>query len=94
MTNDTYYIPPSQEIFDEIKSKAILLWKTYDNTYGYVDEKVGRIEHIKNIKDNCCYIVAMFDVNNQNKLLHLVDGEANIWLQGLITYSMEQCIND
>lgn len=63
-----YYTPPNDEHFEELKSKAIEIWETYDNTYGYVDEKVGRIKDIKNIEDNFMYMVAMFDPINQRKL--------------------------
>ena len=32
-----YYTPPSEECFNELKQKAIEIWQSYDNTYGYVD---------------------------------------------------------
>lgn len=86
MTQDEY-TAPEQEIFDEIKSKAIKLWNTYDNTYGYVDEKVSRIKNITNFKDNTCYIVAMFDSNNQQKLLNMVNEKTKIWLEDLLNFS-------
>lgn len=41
--------PPSEEIFQEIKDKAITIWETYDNTHGYVTEKVEYIQSLKNI---------------------------------------------
>lgn len=63
-----YYTPPTEEQFMEVKIKAIALWSTYDNTYGYADEKISRIKDIKNVGDNFMYIIAMFDVNNQLKL--------------------------
>lgn len=63
-----YYTPSSQERFDELKEAAIEVWKEYDNTYGYVDEKVGKIEGMGNVGDNFMYIVAMFDSQNQSKL--------------------------
>ena len=70
-----YYKAPSDEIFDDIKQNAIKIWQTYDNTYGYVDEKLNRIKDIQNINDNTWYIVAMFDPNNQVKLLSMVKPE-------------------
>lgn len=87
MDENSYYIAPKDEVFEQIKAKATELWQTYDNTYGYVDEKVNRIKDIQNIRDNACYIVAMFDYPNQNKLLKMVDGEAKTWLLGLLEYS-------
>lgn len=70
-----YYTAPKQEIFDDIKENAIKIWQTYDNTYGYVDEKVNRIKDLQNIKDNAWYMVAMFDWHNKAKLLQLVKPE-------------------
>lgn len=63
-----YYIPPKDEQFNELKEKAIEIWNTYNNDYGYVDEKVNRIKDILNVGDNFMYMVAMFDMNNQVKL--------------------------
>jgi hypothetical protein len=72
---EDYYKAPKQEIFDDIKENAIKIWKKYDNTYGYVDEKVGRIEPMGNVSDNAWTIVAMFDDINQAKLLTMVKKE-------------------
>lgn len=70
-----YYKAPSQEIFEDIKENAIKIWKTYDNTYGYVDEKLEMIEGLRNISDNAWTIVAMFDYSNQRELLDMVKEE-------------------
>lgn len=67
-----YYEAPPEKIFKDIKRNAIKIWKTYDNTYGYVDEKVGRIKDLENVSDNAWYIVAMFDSINQMKLVSMV----------------------
>lgn len=73
MTRKEFYTAPDQAIFDEIKKKSIKIWQGYDNTYGYVDEKVNQIKDITNIQDNAWYMVAMFDVHNQMKLLYSVN---------------------
>ena len=70
-----YYTPPSDKCFDELKKAAIYIWSDYDNTNGYVDEKVNRIKHIENIRDNFMYIVAMFDMNNREKLYNVLSEE-------------------
>jgi len=75
MNKFDYYTAPSDKVFKDIKVNSIKLWKTYDNTYGYVDEKVNRIKDIKNFKDNAWFIVAMFDIHNQAKLLMMVKSE-------------------
>ena len=70
-----YYKAPSQEVFEDIKQASIKLWQTYDNTYGYVDEKVDKIKDMRNISDNYAYMVAMFDSDNQIKLINLLERE-------------------
>lgn len=59
---------PSQEVFDDIKENAKKVWGDYDNTYGYVDEKLERIEPIHNFADNWYTFLGMMDSNNQLKL--------------------------
>jgi cystathionine beta-lyase family protein involved in aluminum resistance len=56
---------PSQEIYNEMKSIAIQVWSSYDNTYGYVTEKINYINSIKNIQDNAMVFYRMFDNSNQ-----------------------------
>jgi ribosome maturation protein Sdo1 len=68
-----YYKAPSQKIFEDIKKNAVKIWQTYDNKFGYVDEKVNRIKDLKNISDNAWTIVAMFDGYNQQRLLEMVE---------------------
>ena len=67
MTNELYYVPPTQKAFDEIKQKAIDIWKTYDDTFGYASEKIARVNRIENIENNYSVILAMFDSSNQFK---------------------------
>jgi len=62
---------PDQKVFNEIKEAAIDIWKTYD----YATDKINRIKDIDNFKDNAWYIVAMFDINNQTKLMEAVSEE-------------------
>lgn len=58
---------PSQEIFDEMKEIATDIWNTYDNEYGYVTEKLDRINSFGNIQDNAMVFYRMFDWKNQAK---------------------------
>ena len=64
-TDDLYYTPPSDKIFEEVRQKSILLWLKYDNTYGYVDEKLEAIQSLKNESDHFMFMVGMFDLPNQ-----------------------------
>lgn len=56
---------PSEEIFEDMKKAATTIWSTYDNTYGYVDEKMERVNNLKNVKDNAMILYRMFDHWNQ-----------------------------
>nr|DAR72269.1 MAG TPA: hypothetical protein [Caudoviricetes sp.] len=60
--------PVNPHIFAELKRLAIELWRTYDGTYGYASEKIGRIENLKNSHDNFLLIFSMFDPFNQAKI--------------------------
>jgi len=66
----------SDEVFDELKEKAIEIWNTYDNEFGYVDEKVDYLKSFGNVKDNFGTIIGMFDVQNQRKLYKASSDEA------------------
>lgn len=63
-----YYTPPTDKEFNELKEKAIEIWQGYDDTYRYATEKINAIKDIENIEDNFMYMVAMFDIVNQEKL--------------------------
>lgn len=71
-----YTDAPSDEVFNEIKEKAIEIWQTYDDTYGYATEKIDYVNSITNIKDNWGTIVGMFDHPNQMKLLAKLSPDA------------------
>ena len=73
--NNLYYQAPNDEQFTELKEKAIQIWRTYDNEYGYADEKVNAIQNVQNIRDNFMYMVAMFDENNQAILASMLSEE-------------------
>lgn len=77
-----YYQAPPQHIFDDIKTNAEKIWRTYDDTYGYATKKLQQID-IKNTGDNAWYIVAMFDLPNQNKLLSMVEPETAKYIKKL-----------
>ena len=73
---DDYYTAPSDEIFEEIRNKAIEIWQTYDDTYGYASEKINYLNSFGNVRDNWGTIVGMFDSTNQQKLLTKLSPEA------------------
>jgi len=76
-----YYTPPKQELFEEVKSRAMELWKEVDtdnDRYGYATEKINRIKDLENIQDNFMTIVAMFDIHNQQLLANRLAEETKI----------------
>lgn len=75
LTREEYYSPAGEEIFNDIKQAAIKIWRGYDDTHGYASGKVGEIEKLSDVRDNWAYIVAMFDIKNQLKLISLVERE-------------------
>jgi len=74
--NKLYYTPPPDEIFNGVKEKAIEIWKTYNDDYGYATDKINEINGMGNIQDNVMFIVAMFDINNQERLADKLSPDA------------------
>ena len=70
-----YYIAPPENVFAELKNICIEIWNTYDNEYGYAEEKIGRIKDILNIDDNFMCMLAMFDFINQSKVINKLSEE-------------------
>ena len=62
-----YYTPPSDEVFTDMKSAATEIWNGYEDPYK--SEKLDRIKDIQNVGDNFMYLFAMFDMNNQRKVV-------------------------
>jgi len=73
---DLYYQAPTENIFQEVLKGSIEIWKTYDNEFGYADEKIDAIKNLINISDNVMYIIAMFDPSNQHKLFKKLSDES------------------
>lgn len=66
---------PSVEIFNDMKQAATQIWGTYDNEYGYVDEKLNYVNGLNNIQDNAMVFYRMFDWENQRKFKQMVKEE-------------------
>ena len=70
-----YYTSPTDKQFNELKEKAIEVWKELNSHPSYENEKVNRIKDLKNISDNFMTMVAMFDIFNQAKLAEKLSKE-------------------
>jgi hypothetical protein len=73
--SNLYYIAPDQYIFEEVKSKCMEIWDTYDDEYGYASEKKNEID-VENVSDNFMYMIARFDSQNQRKLSSMLSEES------------------
>lgn len=60
MKTKIYYKPPAQKHFDDLKSACIRYFKTFDNDFGYVDEKIKTLESLENVGGNFMTMVKMF----------------------------------
>ena len=70
-----------QSLFDDMKRNVVKIWKTYDNEYGYVDEKLGMAESVTNDHpDNYWAFIGMFDGHNQKKLFEAVSEDTKEFL--------------
>lgn len=59
---------PTEEVFNEMKQAATVIWNTYDNEFGYVDEKMETVNRLTNIQDNAMVFYRMLDPVNQVKM--------------------------
>jgi hypothetical protein len=79
----------TDETFNELKTEAIKIWKTYDDTYGYATEKINYLNSFGNVKDNYGTIIGMFDNTNQSKLYKAVGDDAKAlirdWTGGYVS---------
>jgi len=61
---------PSDEIFNDIKEACKRVWNTKDNTYGYVTEKLERVDSLTNNGNEIVTCYRMFDSENQRLMRH------------------------
>ncbi len=76
--SELYYTAPPDEQFEELRAKAIEIWKGYENGTSYSIDKIGRIKDIANVSDNFMYMVAMFDQDNMAKLARMLSPETRL----------------
>lgn len=62
-----YSIAPSDDCFNDMKAAAMVVWNKYREPYR--SQKLERVKDIKNVADNFIYIFAMFDTENQIKVV-------------------------
>lgn len=67
-----YNIKPTTKIFNDLRDTALLLWRQYNDDFGYASEKISRVKDVRNYRDSYWEIIGMFDSTNQKKLLFWV----------------------
>lgn len=72
---------PDIQVFNEMLNKAISIWSTYDDTYGYASEKINYIKSLTNVQDNAMVFYKMFDHFNQSKFLENISSAAFTYIQ-------------
>lgn len=71
---------PTEDIFTEMKHAATQIWRTYDNQYGYVDEKLKIVNNLTNVEDNAMVFYRMFDSMNQAMFKSLVSEDTRNYI--------------
>jgi hypothetical protein len=72
---------PDIQVFNEMLNKAISIWSTYDDTYGYASEKINYIKSLTNVQDNAMVFYRMFDHFNQSKFLENISSATFTYIQ-------------
>ncbi len=75
------YLPPRQIVFNEIKKACIDMWKTFDNTYGYVDEKLAMANQIHNIGADVMFLLNMFHPTLRELIISTLSPEAKDYIK-------------
>jgi len=75
------YLPPRQKVFEEIKKACVDMWKTYDNSYGYVDEKIERVEQIRNEGADVMFLLNMFHHTMKEYIISTLSPEAKDYIK-------------
>jgi hypothetical protein len=79
MIHDSFR-PPRQIIFDEIKGACIDMWNTYDNTWGFVDEKLALVEQIHNHGGDVMLLLNMFNPNMKEFIIKNLSPDAKDYI--------------
>lgn len=79
MIHDSY-LPPRQKVFNEIKKACVDMWNTFDNTYGYVDEKLFMVEQIHNVGGDVMFLLNMFHPSLRAFIISTLSPEAKDYI--------------
>lgn len=77
----TYNPILTDEIFNDVKNKIINVWNTYDNQFGYVDEKIETINSLPQEWDSVILMFRMFHVLVRNEIIKTLNEETTTSLK-------------
>jgi len=80
MVHDSFK-PPKQIIFNEIKGACIDMWNTFDNTWGYVDDRLFMVEQIHNTGGDVMFLLNMFDPPLRAYVISTLSPEARDYIK-------------
>jgi len=73
-------------IFEEMREASIEVWEQYRfDSEDHYRQKIDTVKYLPNTEDNFMYIFAMFDINNQQKLISLLSLETKQALRDRLT---------
>ena len=75
--NMTYNPILTDEIFGEVKNMATRIWETFDNQFGYVDEKMDIVNELPKEWTSVIQMIRMFHMVIQRKIYETLSQDAN-----------------
>jgi len=77
VNNKLYYTPPSNKVFEDLRTQSISLLETISDGY-YKKEKLGIVKEATNTEGVFMLLVSMFDLRNQKVLSSMVTDETSL----------------
>jgi hypothetical protein len=68
---ELFYKPPKDKYFEELKLSCIRFWRSFDEV-DYVDEKIGRINDLKNEGSNFISMIQMIHPTSRKLISNIL----------------------
>jgi hypothetical protein len=83
----------TDEIWSEVKTMVTKIWNTFDNEFGYVDEKMGVVNNLPQEWTSVIMMIRMFHFLVQRKIFENLSQESNESIK-LEMYDRGWCATD
>jgi hypothetical protein len=83
----------TDEVFNEVKNICTKIWNTYDNSFGYVDEKMEVVNSCEKNWTGVILMIRMFHFLIQRQIFNNLSPEANESIK-LEMYDRGWCATD